>query len=90
MAREPIAGMMDSNIPAQIDPADLEAEVELAMPSGATDDNVVAFEGMAEGMDIEIQPEEDGGVTIDFEPSDQRGMNDDFYANLAEEFTVGS
>ena len=77
MAREPIAGMMDSNIPAQIDPADLEAEVELAMPSGATD-NIVA-------LDIELTPEEDGGVTVDFEPSDQRGSSDDFYANLAEE-----
>jgi hypothetical protein len=48
-------------------------------------DNVVAFEGMAEGMDIEMTPEEDGGVTVDFDPSDQRGESDDFYANLAEE-----
>jgi hypothetical protein len=84
MARKPIAGMVDNNVPSQLDPEDLAAEVELEAP-GSMDDNVVAFEGMAEGMDIEIQPEEDGGVTIDFEPSDQRGMNDDFYANLAEE-----
>ena len=84
MARKPIAGMVDSNVPSQLDPEDLAAEVELEAP-GSMDDNVVAFEGMAEGMDIEIMPEEDGGVTVDFEPSDQRGENDDFYANLAEE-----
>ena len=84
MARKPIAGIVDSNVPSQLDPEDLAAEVELEAP-GSMDDNVVAFEGMAEGMDIEIMPEEDGGVTVDFEPSDQRGESDDFYANLAEE-----
>ena len=83
MAREPIGGLMDSNVPSQLDPEDLAAEVELEVPGSM--DNVVAFEGMAEGMDIEMVPEEDGGVTIDFDPSDQRGESDDFYANLAEE-----
>ena len=34
---------------------------------------------------IEISPEDDGGVVIDFDPQDQRGVSDDFYANLAEE-----
>jgi len=83
MAREPIAGMMD-NVPSQLDPEDLAAEVELELP-GSMDDNVVAFEGVAEGMDIEMTPDEDGGVTIDFDPQDQRGESDDFYMNLAEE-----
>ncbi len=83
MAREPIAGMMD-NVPSQLDPEDLAAEVELELP-GSMDDNVVAFEGVAEGMDIEMIPEDDGGVTIDFDPQDQRGDGDDFYMNLAEE-----
>ena len=83
MARKPIAGMVDKNVPSQLDPEDLAAEVELEVPGSM--DNVVSFEGMAEGMDIEISPEEDGGVTIDFEPEDQRGMSDDFYLNLAEE-----
>ena len=82
MAREPIAGMVESAIPTQLDPEDLAAEVELELP-GSQDS--VAFEGMAEGMDIEIVPEDDGGVVIDFDPQDQRGQNDDFYANLAEE-----
>ena len=83
MARKPIAGMMD-NVPSQLDMEDLAAEVELEVP-GSMDNNVVAFEGMAEGMDIEMIPDEDGGVTIDFDPQDQRGEGDDFYMNLAEE-----
>ena len=84
MARKPIAGMVDRNVPSQLDPEDLAAEVELEVP-GSMDDNIVSFEGMAENMDIEVTPEEDGGVTIDFDPEDQRGMSDDFYINLAEE-----
>jgi hypothetical protein len=84
MAREPIAGMMDKNVPSQLDMEDLAAEVELELP-GSMDDNVVSFEGVAEGMDIEMIPDEDGGVTIDFDPQDQRGESDDFYMNLAEE-----
>ena len=82
MAREPIAGMVENAIPTQLDPEDLAAEVELELPGSQ---ETVAFEGMAEGMDIEIVPEDDGGVVIDFDPQDQRGKNDDFYANLAEE-----
>ena len=84
MARKPIAGMVDKNVPSQLDPEDLAAEVELEVP-GSMDDNVVAFEGMAENMDIEVTPDDDGGVTIDFDPQDQRGESDDFYMNLAEE-----
>ena len=83
MARKPIAGMVD-NVPSQLDMEDLAAEVELELP-GSMEDNVVSFEGMAEGMDIEITPDEDGGMTVDFDPQDQRGESDDFYANLAEE-----
>ena len=84
MARKPIGGLMDTNVPSQLDPEDLAAEVELEVP-GSMDDNVVAFEGMAEGMDIEMIPDEDGGVTIDFDPQDQRGESGEFYMNLAEE-----
>ena len=83
MARKPIAGMVDRNVPSQLDPEDLAAEVELEVPGGS--ENVVSFEGIAENMDIEVTPEEDGGVTIDFEPDDQRGQSGDFYINLAEE-----
>ena len=83
MAREPIAGMVDKNVPSQLDMEDLAAEVELELPGSM--ENVVSFEGMAENMDVEITPEEDGGMTVDFDPQDQRGKSDDFYMNLAEE-----
>ena len=83
MAREPIAGMVDKNVPSQLDMEDLAAEVELELPGSM--ENVVAFEGMAENMDVEITPDEDGGMTVDFDPQDQRGKSDDFYMNLAEE-----
>jgi len=83
MAREPIAGMVDKNVPSQLDMEDLAAEVELELPGSM--ENVVSFEGMAENMDVEITPDEDGGMTVDFDPQDQRGKSDDFYMNLAEE-----
>jgi len=77
------SSLMDRNVPSQLERQDLEDEIELELPSSM--DNVVQGEFMAEGVgDIEISPTEDGGVEIDFEPQDQRGMNDDFYANLAE------
>ena len=88
MARKPIAGMVDKNVPSQLDPEDLAAEIELELP-GSMDDNVVAFEGMVENMNVEVTPDEDGGVTIDFDPQDQRGAGDDFYMNLAEEMPDG-
>ena len=75
--------MIEKNAPSQLDPEDLAAEVELEVPGSM--ENVVSFEGMAENMDVEITPDEDGGMTVDFDPQDQRGMSDDFYMNLAEE-----
>ena len=75
---------IEKNIPSQLDPEDLAAEVELELP-GSMEENIVQFEGEAENMDIEVIPEDDGGVTIDFEPTDNRGQEGDFYANLAED-----
>jgi hypothetical protein len=78
---KPNAGLMD--VPSQLDPDDLMAEIELELPDSQ---NIVMAELEAEGVgSIEISPEEDGGVTVDFDPQDQRGVNGDFYANLAEE-----
>ena len=75
---------MDNNVPSQLTDEDLAAELELEVPGGS--DNVVMGEFMAEGVgEIEIVPTEDGGVEIDFDPEDQRGISDDFYGNLAEE-----
>ena len=75
---------IEKNIPSQLDPEELAAEVELELP-GSMEENIVQFEGEAENMDIEVIPEDDGGVTIDFEPTDNRGQEGDFYANLAED-----
>jgi len=80
---KPNAGMMDSNVPSQLDPEDLAAELELEIPD--SQNNVVAMIDAENVGEIEIIPTEDGGVEVDFEPQDQRGMNEDFYANLAEE-----
>ena len=78
---KPNAGLMD--VPSQLDPDDLMAEIELELPDSQ---NIVMAEIEAEDVgSIEISPEEDGGVTVDFDPQDQRGVNEDFYANLAEE-----
>ncbi len=78
---KPNAGLMD--VPSQLDPEDLAAEVEIELPDSS---NVVMADIEAEDVgSIEISPEDDGGVIIDFDPQDQRGANEDFYANLAEE-----
>jgi hypothetical protein len=81
--RQPYAGQVD-RVPSQLDEEDLKAEIELEIPGSMDADIVSITEGM-ETPEIEITMEEDGGVEVDFEPQDQRGMNDDFYANLAEE-----
>ena len=78
---KPNAGLMD--VPSQLDVDDLTAEVELELPDSS---NVVMADIEATDVgSIEISPEDDGGVVIDFDPQDQRGVSDDFYMNLAEE-----
>ena len=76
---------IEKGIPSQMDPEDLAAEVELEVPGSMEPTAMVDMDVEAENMDIEITAEDDGGVTVDFEPMDQRGTSDDFYANLAEE-----
>jgi hypothetical protein len=76
---------IEKGIPSQMEPEDLAAEVELEVPGSMEPTAMVDMDVEAENMDIEITAEDDGGVTIDFEPIDQRGMSDDFYTNLAEE-----
>ena len=78
------SSLMDRNVPSQLLEEDLSAEIELELPGSL--DNVVRGEFEVDNVgEIEISPTEDGGVEVDFEPQDQRGENDDFYANLAEE-----
>ena len=85
MAREPrpMAGLMDTNVPSQLDEDDLAAEIEVELP-GSMENNVMEMlsEEIPEGIEIY----EDGDETVvDFDPDDMRGDSEDFYANLAEE-----
>jgi hypothetical protein len=75
--------LMDRNVPSQLDEADLAAELELEIPDSQTP--LVNLSDIEGEPAIEIIMEEDGGVTVDFDPTDDRGTSDDFYANLAEE-----
>ena len=77
------AGMMDRNVPSQLDVDDMAAELELELPDSQNDVMAMISADNVDG--IEITSEDDGGVTIDFEPGDQRGENGEFDANLAEE-----
>ena len=80
-----IGGLMDTNVPSQLDEDDLRAEIELEIPDSGADPFLVSAD-LGEGApEIEIVAEGDGGVTVDFDPSDMRGDSEDFYANLAEE-----
>ena len=77
------SSLMDRNVPSQLSEEDLSAELEIELPD--SQNNVTAMIDASGVGEIEIVPTEDGGVEIDFEPQDQRGENEDFYANLAEE-----
>jgi hypothetical protein len=78
MARSPIGGLMDRNVPSQLDMSDLEAELELEIPDSR--ETPLMLDGDEE---IEIVEEDDGGVLVDFDPSEEFD-DTDFGANLAE------
>jgi len=81
-AKKGFGTFMENAVPSQIDQEDLDAELELEIPgSRNTVQAMIEAENVGE---IEIETEEDGGVTIDFEPMDERGMEEEFYANLAD------
>jgi hypothetical protein len=77
------SSLMERNVPSQIDPEDLAAEIELELP-GSMDMGPEGMEDYDDGQ-IEIVEMDDGSVEVDFDPTDGRGASDDFYANLAEE-----
>mgnify|MGYP001461472639 FL=1 len=77
-----IGGLMDTNVPSQLDEDDLRAELEIEIPDSGGDPMLYAVDS---DVEIEISEEDDGGVTVDFDPEDMRGEDEDFYANLAEE-----
>ena len=76
MAKPPIS-LMDRNVPAQLDPQDLEAEIELELP-GSLEPREIG--------EIEVEMEEDGGAVIDFDPTATAAESapQDFFGNLAE------
>ena len=76
---------IEKDIPADTTAEELAADVEIEMPGTMEPMATLDMDVEAENMDIEITAEDDGGVTVDFEPTDQRGTSDDFYSNLAEE-----
>ena len=79
MAREPIAGLVDSGVPSQMEEEDLRAELELEIPDTGQEPLLTEL-----GDEIEIIEEEDGDVIVDFEPgADSMGAME-FGDNLAE------
>jgi len=81
--KKPVGSLMDTGVPSQMDEEDLKAEMEIELP-GALESNVIQFEGEANNMDIEITADDDGGVTVDFEPVDMNATEAAFGENLAE------
>ena len=77
------SSLMDTAVPSQLNEDELNAELEIELPQA--DNDVMAMIQAENVGEIEIKPTDDGGVEIDFDPQDQRGENEDFYANLAEE-----
>ena len=76
--------LMDRNVPSQLAEEDLQAEIEIELPGSQND--VMAMIASEDVGSIEIIPEEDGGVIVDFDPqSKEKGKEVEFDANLAEE-----
>ena len=78
MARAPIGGLMDTNVPSQLDEADLSAELELEIPDSQETPLM-----LDSGEEIEIVEEDDGSVLVDFDPSEDNA-DVGFDENLAE------
>ena len=75
--------LMDRNVPSQLDEEDLQAEIEIELPGSQND--VMGMIASEDVGSIEIIPEEDGGVIVDFDPQAKQGTAVEFDANLAEE-----
>ena len=77
-----LSSLMDSSaMGPEINEEEMELDIEVAAPGTFVGSvNEILPEG------IEIESEEDGGVTIDFDPMAMVGLDDgNFYRNLAEE-----
>jgi len=81
-----IGGLMDTtNVPSQLDEEDLRAEVELEVPDSGADPYLMSSDVGSDGLEIEIIEEDNGDVTVDFDPSASLDdMEGGFSDNLAE------
>jgi hypothetical protein len=70
---------MVDKVPTQLDEEELKAEMDVEIPEGM-DINEIPD-------NVEIVEEEDGSVIVDFDPRENKGMDGDFYANLAEDMS---
>ena len=77
-----LSSLMDSTaMMPEINEEEMELDIEIAAPGTFVGK---ANEILPEG--IEIEQEDDGGVTVDFDPMAMVGLDEgDFYRNLAEE-----
>ena len=75
-----LSSLMDSTANSEVNPEELELDIEIASPGTFEPKMTDASEG------IEISEEDDGGVIVDFDPSEMIMVDEsDFYRNLAEE-----
>ncbi len=76
-----IGGLMDtSNVPSQLDDADLRAEIELEIPDSGSEPLFTDL-----GDEVELIEEDNGDVTVDFDPgATLDDMEGGFSDNLAE------
>ena len=75
---------MDSTARQEVNPEEIELDIEIASPGTFEPKMTDASEG------IEISEAEDGGVIVDFDPSQMMMVDEnDFYRNLAEEMDDG-
>ena len=82
MARAPTASFVERE---NDDPnlAQAEIDLDIAMPGALMASRVPFVEG------IDIVEEDDGGVTVDFDPQSEAGDEGDFGRNLAEDLDNG-
>ena len=76
MAEKP--SMVDK-VPSQLDEQQLKDEMDVEIPEGMNVEEIPE--------NVEIVEEEDGSVVVDFDPREDKGMDGDFYANLAEDMS---
>ena len=70
---------MVDKVPTQLDEEELKAEMDVEIPE--------AMDIEETPENVEIVEEEDGSVVVDFDPREDKGMDGDFYANLAEDMS---